>query len=192
MGGPDTSDIDFDVESIDQAEDSQEMAEERLYPFRGESYGSRESDEVRTELATNYPTRPDRMDDVFDTETPMEEQNVHGLETLVAPGRGVVLGSGALAVSALDLLDPTKSRPSDELYRFLVDDGVPRPNAELYRRAVVNGEALIAVEIVPGRIYENRVEEIVDRHKGKQANLFDAHRFHEGGGSIHEDVGGNS
>lgn len=192
IGGLDTSDIGTDVESVDQSDDSQEIAEESLYPFRGVSYASREASDRQNEMKHNLPTKPDARDDVYDTETPLEDQNVAAFETLSVPGRGTVGGAGSLASAALELLSPDADHPSDQIYRFLIDDGVPRPVAEVYRAAIVAGDALLAVEITPGRTDERFVEEIVGRHHGDRTNLFDAHRFHERGGSIHENVGGES
>lgn len=192
IGGPDTSNETFDVESIDQSDDSQEMAEETLYPFRGESYGSREASDRRNEMKHNLPTKPDARDDPYDAETPLEDQNVAGFETLSVPGRGTIAGGGSLAAAAIDILSPEADHPSEQIYRFLIDDGVPRPTAELYKEMMVRGSALMAVEITPGRTDESLVEQVVRRHEGRLGHLFDAHRFHERGGSIHEDVGGTS
>jgi hypothetical protein len=179
IGGADTSKIEFDVDTLDQSNDSQEIAEESLYPKDGISHGSHEFDDFRAEFNTGF--RKDRpiMDESFDDESSLQDQNTGAVEMISVLGRGVVIGSGGLATAALDLLDPTNKDASQGVYRFLIDEGVPRPDASAYQEAIALGKAVIAVEIVPGRVREGNVEIIIERHGGGQANLFDGHRFRE-------------
>jgi hypothetical protein len=178
IGGPDTSDRTLDVDSIDQADDSQEMAEETIYP-KGMSHAAREDEDFRAEERTGFRAGPNAPDDPYDTETPLEDQNVNALEAISGPGQATVVGSGGLATAALELFASKGSEGVTAISRFMVESGVPRPDAEGYGDAVARGLAVIAVEIVPGRVDEEQVEAVIEEHGGRDGALFDGRRFNE-------------
>ena len=192
MDGIDTSHLSSDVESLDQADDSQAMAEEVLDPEDGRSQEERERGDLRSELNTGFKEEPSESESLYDTQTLMQDQNTKGLETISVPGRGVVIGSGGLSTAALDLLSLSDGQSWETFSNFLIEEGLTEAEAASYRDAICAGQTMIAVEIVPGRVSETLVETVIERRGGAKAQLFDAPRFHEKAYRIRMEGWGNS
>jgi hypothetical protein len=191
--GIDTSNVATDVETVDQSDDSQEQANRMIYPPRETSQSEHERDDLNLALHTGFPTPiPVIEDDVRDTETPLQDQNDDGLDALVVPGFGLVIGGGALATAALDFINPNGQHDPNSLVGHLRDEGVPGDRAKALCEAFRNGGAVVAIEIVPGEAKEERVEETTGRHGGQNVGLFDAPRFYQNGGKMPKSGGGDS
>jgi hypothetical protein len=179
--GIDTSNIAYDVDSVDQSDNSQEEAEEMTLPDRGISQSSHERDDLALAVTTGFPTTIPVADDIKDYDTPLQDQMTDSLESIVVPGFGLVIGGGALATVALSFLNP-EARDGGSFVDHLKDEGVPEDRARSYQEAFDQGQALLAVAITPGEVNELEVERIADRHHGENQEMFDAPRFYEGGG----------
>jgi|GEM_PF-2525713 len=192
-GGISTVDKAKDVDSVDQMDDSQEEANRMIYP-RGEvSYSEHERDDINLALHTGFPTSvPIIEDQVIDDETPVQDQRVDSLETIIVPGFGTVVGGGSLATAALDFINPEGTANADALIAHLRDEGVPETRARVYRDAFEQGAAVLAVVITPGEVDEEGLERAADRHGCENPALFDAPRYYNDGGSRPETGGGNS
>lgn len=175
--GVDTSDRATDVEMVDQSDDSQTYAEDSIEPYGDISQAEHEKDDLVLATETGFPTPVPVIDDIRDTETHVEEQNAEGLETMVVPGVGTVMGGGSLATAAIGFTDP-----SEAIVSHLVDEGMTPDRAEIYAAAYRTRMALLAVHIDPGATKEEAVEEYVARHKVHENDLVDAPRFYENGG----------
>lgn len=177
VGGIDTSNRDTDVDSVDQAEDSQELADEMTYP-RGDVSNAehqRESDDLS--IATGFPTSLPVIDDLQDPLNPRGDELDNGLEAISIPGQGFVLGGGALATAALSFLRTDGERDPEAIVTFLKDDGVPEVNAQEFQSAFEQGRTIIGVTITPGEIDEEAIEQIAERHGADMGDLYDAPRY---------------
>lgn len=191
--GIDTSDSATNVDTVDQADDSQELVDRDTFTDGHISHSEHERDDINLALHTGYPTPiPIIEDEVIDTETPMQDQNDDGLDSIVVPGFGVVMGGGALATAALDFINPNGHHETDSLIIHLRDEGVPGERAQELRKAFEQGGAVIAIEIVPGEVNEEQVETTTERHGAENAGLFDAPRFYQNGGKMPKAGGGAS
>ncbi len=173
ISGIDTSDRAFTGDSVDQMDDSQDVAEDMIYPRRGISQSEHELDDLALTVTTGLPTSVPEIDDIRDGDE-MQDQNEEGLEALDVPGFGAALGNGALATAALG-----EGSVEPRLKAFFEDDGVPAETGEDLLTALRNGEALLAVVATPGEIDEDAVEAIAARNGGTDRGLFDAPRFYD-------------
>lgn len=181
--GIDTSYIPNDVESVDQNDDGQEYVDSTTYSAESViTQSEHERDDINLTLLTGYPTAIPLIDDIQDRVTPLQDQNDDSLESLVVPGFGIVMGGGALATAALDFINPESTSDASSLVSHLRDEGVPAEQAKAYRHAFESGKAIIAVNITPGEVNEQAVEEIAGRHGAQLGALYDAPRFYNNGG----------
>ena len=190
--GIDTSDISTDVETFDQSDDSQEVVDRDTFTDGHISHSEHERDDINLAIRTGFPTTVPAIDAPIDSETARQDQNDDGLDTIVVPGFGLVAGGGALATAALDFINPNGSGTTDALIGHLRDEGVPNDRAKALRDAFSQGGAVVAVEIVPGEINEERVEETTERHGASNVGLFDAPRYYQNGGQMPKAGGGAS
>ena len=173
ISGVDTSDRAFTGDSVDQMDDSQDVAEDMIYPRRGISQGEHEMDDLAMAVTTGLPTPIPEIDDIRDGDE-MQDQNEEGLEALDVPGFGAALGNGALATAALG-----EGSVEPRLKAFFDDDGVPVETGEELLAALRDGDALLAIVATPGEIDEPTVEAIAARNGGTDRGLFDAPRFYD-------------
>jgi hypothetical protein len=180
IGGIDTSDTATNVDSVDQADDSQSLSEDMLEPPRMTTQSEHERDDLGLALLTGFPTTVPLLDDVKDSEGSRLDQLAEGLEVMSIPGSGTIIGGGALATAGMDAIGPAGSM--DGLMAFLKDEGVSERGARVYCDALARDQVLVAVNVPPGAVREGAIEEIAERWGAKQAGLVDAPRFHEGTG----------
>ena len=173
ISGVDTSNRAFTGDSVDQMDDSQDVAEDMIYPRRGISQSEHEMDDLALTVTSGFPTPVPEIDDVRDGDE-MQDQNEEGLEALDVPGFGAALGNGALATAALG-----DGSVEPRLKAFFEDDGVPAETAEDLLSCLRDGEALLAIVATPGEIDEPTVEAIAVRNGGTDRGLFDAPRFYD-------------
>lgn len=190
IGGIDTSRKEFDVDSVDQSDDSQEEADRMTYPRHGISASEHERDDLNLTVLTGFPTTVPILDPLPDDWSEGEAQATDGLDTLHLPGFGTVIGGGGLATAALSLTNSGNSR--EAVHRFLTDEGVPAGRANELTAGLLSGRAIIAVEVVPGDVREDSVEEVLQRHGGRDVELYDAPRFYANGGRMPKSGGGES
>lgn len=177
VSGIDTSNRGTNVDSVDQADDSQEIADEMTYP-RGDVSNSehqRESEDLA--MLTNFSTALPVIDDIRDTQNPRGDELDNGLEAISIPGAGFVLGGGALATAALSFLRTDEERDPEAIINFLKDDGVPEVNAKEFQEAFEQGRTIVGVTITPGEIDEEAIEQIAERHGADMGDLYDAPRY---------------
>jgi hypothetical protein len=179
--GIDTSQIGRDVESVDQNDDSQSASEDMLEPPRMTTQSEHERDDLGLALLTGFPTTVPLQDDVIDSEGKRQDQFAQSLETISLPGAGTVIGGGAMATAAFDVINP-QGGDSGRLGEFLRDEGVEEEAAEEYRAALEANQVLIAIAVAPGEIREEAIESIAERSGARSGRLYDAPRFHENGG----------
>jgi len=173
INGIDTSDSAFTGDTVDQTDDSQDGAEDMLYPRRGISQSVHELDDLALTVTTGLPTPIPEIDDIQDGDE-MQDQNEEGLEAFDVPGFGAVLGSGSLATAALGEGDL-----DHRLSAFLEDDGMPTAVIDELIVTLHKGEAVLAIVATPGEIDEPAVEEIAQRNGGTDLGLFDAPRYYD-------------
>lgn len=171
--GIDTSDIETDVDTVDQAEDSQSLSEDMLYPPKGISQSTHEGDDLALTVLTGFPTAVPLLDDVHG-ESDQFDARIQAFST----DRGTILGGGGLATAALDVLNPDIDDRFASLTEYLRQEGVPQNRASTYLHAIRSGGILLAVEVLPGGTREPLIESTVARHQGENAQLFDVPRFH--------------
>jgi hypothetical protein len=95
------------------------------------------------------------------------------LEIIEIPKFGMVIGSGALATAALDF----SNGRLHSLVGYLTDEGVPQEMAQIYQESFEAGQAILAVEVTPGKIDEGIIESIAERHGALNGELYDAPRY---------------
>jgi len=171
IAGIDTSDSGTNVDSVDQADDSQEIADQMTYPRSGTSFSEHQRDEDNLSMLTGFPTPPPIIEELPDT----RGDEPGRLESISVPGLGMVVGGGGLATAALD------PKGAEAIFSYLRDEGVPEDQAREYRAAVQRGVAMLAVAITPGLVDENAIERIVERHDADNGALFDAPRYYRNG-----------
>jgi hypothetical protein len=192
ISGIDTSNSALDVDSVDQSDDSQEEADLMTYPRGETSQSEHERDDINLALHTGFPTPVPVIDDVRDSEGPLQDQLDEAMETIVVPGFGMVMGGGSLATAALDFINPEGNANTEALVAHLRDEGVPETRARVYRDAFDQGGAVLAVAVNPGTVDEGAVESIAERHRAENHALYDAPRYYQDGGHRPERGGGNS
>jgi hypothetical protein len=182
-GGISTSDRSRNVDSVDQSDDSQRLAENMmLEPPRHTPQSQHEHDDLALTLRTGFPTPVPTLDDVQDTETPMQDQMTGGIETIVVRDAGLIMGGGGLATAAFDVINPKHTHDSMALVAYLKDEGVQEEAAGDIRDAFDAGDIVVAVELVPGRVREDFIESVAERCGGRSFGMFDAPRFYDEGG----------
>ena len=173
----DTSDTATDVESVDQMDDSQNETENLISPHDGVSHSTHEKDDLALTVTTGYPTPPSSFSDDLSDPFVSAEQNSDSLEVLQIPGLGLVIGGGALATAALDFAKDGQANNLDPLVQHLQDEGVPSGAARDYVTAFKKGRAIVAVNVTPGKLDEQAVEDICERNGAENGALYDAPRY---------------
>lgn len=175
IGGIDTSDSDVDVDTVDQAEDSQELVDRDTYdpPI---SQGEHERDDLNLTLLTGFPTTVPVIQDRARDETELQEGFAEALDLLVPRGGGRVYGGGGLATAALGgILE------GNDLHAYLRQEGVDHAEIEELMSRLKSGSPLLAVEVSPGIVNEEAIEVILQEHGADSVRLYDAPRFYEHG-----------
>ncbi|RYG44959.1 hypothetical protein EON79_13755 [bacterium] len=164
IGGIDTSDIGTDVDSIDQADDSQELANRMIYPYRETSQGEHESDDLALAVETGFPTTPPEIDD-FQADFPDEES----IETV--PAFGHTAGGGPLATAAM-------AEEESAIEAYFKDENVHREPLATFLDIYREGGALVGVSVSPDGMPEGDIRLVLENNGGEAVDLYDAHRFH--------------
>ncbi|HEY0866980.1 MAG TPA: hypothetical protein VGE01_06370 [Fimbriimonas sp.] len=182
IAGIDTSNSATNVDSVDQSDDSQSYAEDSIQPPGEISHAEHERDDLELAVRTGFPTAVPLLDDVVDSETPVQDQYDDGLETISMPGAGTVAGGGAMATAALDFFQPDRTDHGEALLRHLQDEGMDEERARIYVHALNNRRTLLAVHANPGTVDDEVLESYLSRHQLQNLEMVDAPRFFEGGG----------
>ncbi|RYG36706.1 hypothetical protein EON81_08955 [bacterium] len=164
IGGIDTSDIGTDVDSIDQADDSQELANRMIYPYRETSQGEHEYDDLALAADTGFPTTPPEMDD-FQADFPGDET----VESL--PALGHTVGGGPLATAAM-------AEDEAAIETYFKDENVHRDPLATFLEVYREGGALVGVSVSPEGFSEGQIRQVLENNGGEAVDLYDAHRFH--------------
>ncbi|CAN5365155.1 hypothetical protein BH11ARM1_BH11ARM1_14920 [soil metagenome] len=178
IGGIDTSNSDTDVDSVDQAEESQSLAEDQTYPNHGISYGEHQGDTAALSVLTGFPTDVPVID-----KGPQTGPIDIDLDVTTFVNLGTSMGGGALATLGLDLIRRQETESARTVLEFLKGEGVSDEYAADFLEKFRNGEAITAVEITPGHSPEATIERLARESGATDGQLFDAPRFHEGAGS---------
>lgn len=164
ISGIDTSDIGTDVDSIDQADDSQELANRMIYPYRETSQGQHEYDDLVLAVETGFPTTVPETDD-FQIDPPGDE-SVDGILAL-----GHTAGGGPLATAAM-------AEDDAAIGSYLKDENVGRDVLDTYLAVYRTGGALVGVSVSPEGLPPAVLQEVLENNGGEAVDLFDAYRFH--------------
>lgn len=181
IGGIDTSETSLDVDSVDQADDSQELAEDMMYPRDSISQSEHQRDDLGLAMETGFPTTIPTIDGLKDEQSQLSEDLESQLETIIIPGFGYVIGGGAMATQALDFSNKDEAGAIESLLSHLRSEGVPRWAAERYVQSLMNGGSIVAVTVTPGELDELAIEDIFDKHQGENTRLYDAPRYRQPG-----------
>jgi hypothetical protein len=182
ISGIDTSNTATNVEMIDQADDSQAIAESTIQPEPEISQAEHERDDLELAVHTGFPTPVPILDDVRDSETVAQEQAVDGLQAIVVPGVGSFVGGGALSTAALDTIGGSRTLAALSLIGHLKDEGMDEERARQYAAAYDRGMTILGIHSNPGDMDQVELEAIVSRHPVMETDFIDAPRFYEGGG----------
>jgi len=181
IGGIDSSEISLDVDSVDQADESQELSEKMAYPRDGISQSEHQRDDLGLAIETGFPTTIPTIDGLVDEQSQLSEDLQSQLETIIIPGFGYVMGGGDMATQALDFSQKDETGAIESLLSHLRSEGVPRWAAERYVQSLMNGGSIVAVNVTPGELDELAIEAIFDTHDGENTTLYDAPRFRQPG-----------
>ncbi len=181
VSGIDTSDASRDVDSVDQADDSQELSGEMIYPRMGISQSEHQRDDLNLAIETGFPTTIPTIDGLPDTESRLTEDTEDQLETIIIPGFGYVIGGGDLATQALDFSADNEAAAIGSLLSFFKSEGVPRWAAERYVHGLMDGGSILAVNVTPGELDEGALEAIFEANGAQNATLYDAPRYRTSG-----------
>lgn len=169
-GGIDTSNSDDAIDTIDQSDRSQELAEDMIYPLNERPYSDNEARDV-AEGAKGFfnTTRPEGQpfaQSKTATSVPFEED---ALSPLHVPGVGYVLGGGSLSTEIIGagLATEQGGNPAASLAEYLLDQGVTREEALELTADFASGGAIVSVASPPGTgIGLDRIEEAFKNNAG--------------------------
>jgi len=176
-GGIDTSTLDDSIDSVDQSDDSQWLAEDDMDPGVTPDQADQELHDLDMAVNTGYPTKPMGLDNFSTSSVPNIEDAERSLETIDVPGFGVVIGGGPLATAVLDFGDGDSSDDIPEMMKHFKEEGVPDNLAKSYLDCLDKGQAILAVGLVPGEVEPPLVEAVADQFGATNAATFDAPRY---------------
>jgi hypothetical protein len=176
-GGISTAFPDDAIESIDQSDDSQSLAEDNIEPGRSVTQAQQELHDLDLAVTTGFPSKPMGLDNVAKSSVPATEDLERSLEAIDVPGFGVVFGSGPLATAALDYGDGDPSDDVPEMMKHFREEGVPDEMATSYISCLDQGQAILAVGLVPGEVEPPLVEAVADQFGASSSATFDAPRY---------------
>lgn len=172
-GGASTTIPEASSETVDQADDSQWLAE----PEDGGTEEERNFHEMNIATNTGFATMPTtRGFQTMGRTVPLDDID-RSLDAIDVPGFGTVMGGGSLATAALDYGDGDPTDDVEEMMKFFRGEGVPDDIASDYMKALDSGQALIAVGLVPGEVESPVVEAVADQFGATQSATFDAPRY---------------
>ena len=176
-GGISTATPDDDVDSVDESDDSQRLAEDNYEPGVSPSQMDQELHDLDLAVNTGFPNKPAGLDNFPKSSVPAIEDLERSLETIDVPGFGVVIGSGPLATAVLDYGDGDPSDDVPEMMKHFREEGVPDDLASSYIKQLDDGRAILAVGLVPGEVEPPLVEAVADQFGATDVNTFDAPRY---------------
>src|ERR1044072_6430621 len=171
-GGISTADRTKNVDSVDQMDESQNMAEDQLYPRENASHASHELDDLNRAVRTGFPTPVTPLDN----EVAADTESDRSLEPIVVPGVGVVTGRGDLATAAFDWAGKNGEPDPSSLLTYLQDEGVPPGPANELLAQLGNGGAIMAVTIVP-QVNEEALGIAAERNGAVATGSYGAPRY---------------
>jgi hypothetical protein len=176
-GGISTDTLDDSAETVDQATEPNELAEDMLERPEWMTEARRELHDLDMAVMTGFPSSP-TTDDTFQSASvlPVDDYD-RSLEEIAVERLGVVAGGGAMATAALDYADNDPSNDEDAMMRHFREEGVPDIAAHEYLEAIKHGAAVISVGLIPGEVDAPLVEEVADRLGAESARTYDAPRF---------------
>ncbi len=176
-GGIDTSKLDDSIDSVDQSNDSQWLAEDAMDPGVSPDQTDQELHDLDLAVTTGFPNKPVGMDNFPKSSVPNIEDAERSLETIDVPGFGVVIGGGPLATAVLDFGDGDATDDIPEMMKHFKEEGVPDEVAKSYLDCLDHGEAILAVGLVPGEVEPPLVEAVADQFGEANAATYDAPRY---------------
>ena len=175
--GISSSEFNDSADSVDQTDDPQWLAEDSIEMGVGATQADRELHDFDLAVNTGYPTTPPVITRLEGESVPPVDALEMEIEEIAVPGFGVVLGGGSLATAALDYGDGDPSDDVEEMMKHFREEGVPDDVAQTYLSALDQGEALLAVGLIPGEVEPPLVETVTERYGGQSAAMFDAPRY---------------
>jgi hypothetical protein len=176
-GGIETSTLDDSIDSVDQSNDSQWLAEDDIDPGVTPDQADQELHDLDMAVETGYPSKPVGLDNFPTSSVPNIEDLERSLEMIDVPGFGVVIGGGPLATAVLDYGDGDTSDDVPEMMKHFREEGVPDELAKSYLDCLDKGQAILAVGLVPGEVEPPLVEAVADQFGASNAATFDAPRY---------------
>ena len=176
-GGISTATPDDVVDSVDQSDDSQSLAEDSFEPGYSPSQADQEVHDLDLAVETGFPNKPEGIDGFPKSSVPGIEDLERSLEAIDVPGFGVVLGGGPLATAVLDYGDGDPSDDEPEMMKHFRDEGIPDDWAHNYLDSLDKGEALLAVGLVPGEVESPLLESVAAEFGARSSAMFDAPRY---------------
>ena len=176
-GGISTITSDDEIDTVDESDDSQWLAEDDKEPGISPSQGDQEVHDLELAVNTGFPNKPIGLEQFPKSSVPAIEDLERSLETIDVPGFGVVIGSGTLATAVLDYGDGDPTDDVPEMMKYFREEGVPDELAHSYIDSLDKGQAILAVGLVPGEIEPPLVEAVADQFGATNSAMFDAPRF---------------
>jgi hypothetical protein len=170
-GGISTSNSDENVESVDQMEDSQSVAEDQIYPRDDTSNSQHELDDLNRAVRTGFPTPVTPLD--TDSGAVPSDRS---LESIWVPGVGMVFGGGDFATAAFDWSGKGGDLDAPSFLTYLQDEGVPPAVANDLLSQYANGSAVLAVTLAPP-VNEEALDEVAERYGAIVTGSYGAPRF---------------
>lgn len=176
-GGISTADSDDSIDSADQSDESQWLSEDNMEPGVSVTQGDQELRDLDLAITTGFPNKPMGLEGTPKSLVPAIEDLERSIEVIDIPGFGVVVGSGPLATAVLDYGDGDSSDDMPEMMKHFRGEGVPDETARGYLSSLDNGQAILAVGLVPGEVEPPLVEAVADQFGAVTSETFDAPRY---------------
>ncbi len=173
-GGIATDTMDRSADSVDQMEDSQEVAErEFLEPREDASHASHEMDDLNRAVRTGFPTPVTPLDK---DRAKLPSDADAALQSILVNGLGLVIGGGDLATAAFDWNGKSGNPDSTAFLTYLQDEGVTPAAANEMLDIFGNGGSILAVALTP-KLDEAALEEAANTYGAVTSGWFGAPRY---------------
>lgn len=172
-----TDSPDRNADNYDQMDDIEKTENDMLYAPADRPHSRHEVDDLQLAIETGFPTSVPVIDNFEQQRLPGEEEIAQGLDSIVVPGFGVVMGGGPLATAALDLARDGQGANTEPLESYLTQEGVPPRAAKGLVTKVKDGGAVLEVSLIPGEVDATHVQDLATKLGAVDVGTFDAPRF---------------